>query len=465
MNRSYTYHEFTNSLCKDCLKVVPTKIVFEDDKVYLLKFCPKHGEQKEILEHDKAYYLNKRKFDKPGTKSLTQTKFKNGCPYDCGLCEQHDQHSCISLIEITKRCNMHCNTCFAKATNKKCQDLSIAKIKEMMDFVNKTENNNAEVLQISGGEPTLHKDIIEIIKEAKKRFKHVMLNTNGIRIATDLEFVKELADLIGNFEIYLQFDTIKEETSKKIRGDANILDLKYKCIANLNKYNIPTTLVMTVENGVNDNELGSVITYALENKCIRGVNIQPVAYFGRKALSKDFEKERLDRSTLTDVINKIDKQTKGIIKKTDFIPLPCNVERVSLTYLYKKGNKFIPITRGDAIEKYLPHINNTFMFKIEETLVDGKDVVFGGCSCCNALSFLTDFKRFVPKDFMKWDIKKRSEYINDNTFRISISSFLDKYNFDTKSAQKECVHIITEDFKKIPFSTYNMIYRDKYQDD
>ncbi len=454
MNREYIYHEYTNSLCNECLKIIPAKVIFNNDKIYLLKYCTNHGEQKELLEHDIRYYTNKRKFDKPGTKCEIQTKVVKGCPYDCGLCEMHDQHSCISLIEVTNKCNMNCHTCYANSG--KGVDLELSKIIDMMDFVEQTESGNAEVLQISGGEPTLHKDILDIIKEGKKRFKHVMLNTNGIRIAEDEEFVYELSKLVGNFEIYLQFDTFNTDTYVKIRNNSNF-ELKQKCIDLLNKYNIPTTLVMTVENGINDNEIGQVISYALDSKCIRGVNIQPVAYFGRKegnTLSRE------NRSTLTDVINKIEEQTKKMLRKEEFMPLPCNAERVALTYLYKNKGKFIPITRGEIVEKYLPYINNTFVFKIEDTLREGKDVIFSN-GCCNVLNFLKDFKKFVPKDFLKWDMDKRVEYINDNTFRISISSFIDKYNFDTKSMQKECVHIITPDFKKIPFSSYNIIYREQ----
>ncbi|MDD2376696.1 MAG: radical SAM protein [Clostridia bacterium] len=456
MNREYIYHEYTNSLCNECLKVIPAKVIFESGKVYILKHCDTHGEQKELLEHDKDYYVNKRRFDKPGTKCKTQTKTVKGCPYDCGLCEMHDQHSCISLIEVTNRCNMNCNTCYANSG--KGVDLELSKIIEMMDFVVESEDGNAEILQISGGEPTLHTEILDIIKAAKKRFKHVMLNTNGVRIAEDEEFVIELSKLVGNFEIYLQFDTFNKETYFKIRNNNNI-ELKQKCIDMLNKYNIPTTLVMTVENGINDNEIGQVVSYSLENKCIRGLNIQPVAYFGRKENNTN-ETCRENRSTLTDVINKIEDQTKKMLKREDFIPLPCNVERVALTYLYKNNGNFIPITRGNIVEKYLPYINNTFMFKIEDALKDGKNVLFNSC-CCNVLSFLKDFRNFVPKDFLKWDMNKRVEYINENTFRISISSFIDRYNFDTKSMQKECVHVITEDMKKIPFSSYNTIYREK----
>ncbi|MDF2865501.1 MAG: hypothetical protein K0R72_310 [Clostridia bacterium] len=454
MNREYIYHEYTNSLCNTCLKIIPAKVIFNDGKVYLLKYCTNHGEQKELLEHDIKYYMNKRKFDKPGTKCKTQTKVVKGCPYDCGLCEMHDQHSCISLIEVTNKCNMNCHTCYANSG--KGVDLELSKILEMMDFVEQTESGNAEVLQISGGEPTLHNEILDIIKEGKKRFKHVMLNTNGIRIAEDEEFVCELSKLVGNFEIYLQFDTFNKDTYVKIRNNSNF-ELKQKCIDMLNKYNIPTTLVMTVENGINDSEVGQVISYALDSKCIRGVNIQPVAYFGRK---EGNTVSRENRSTLTDVINKIEEQTKKMLRKEDFMPLPCNAERVALTYLYRNNGKFIPITRGEIVEKYLPYINNTFVFKIEDTLREGKDVIFSN-GCCNVLNFLNDFKKFVPKDFLKWDMNKRVEYINENTFRISISSFIDKYNFDTKSMQKECVHIITPDLKKIPFSSYNIIYRER----
>jgi uncharacterized radical SAM superfamily Fe-S cluster-containing enzyme len=454
LNRDYIYYEYTNTLCNECLKVIPGKIVFKDNKVYIIKNCPKHGEQWELLEHDVEYYKHKRDFDKAGTIAETQTEIKNGCPYDCGICPNHDQHSCITLVEVTDKCNMCCNTCYASSGKGKDKDLKT--IKKLIDFAAKAEGGQGEVLQLSGGEPTLHKDIIEIIKYAREKFQYVMLNTNGIRIAEDEDFVKELSQFVGKFEIYLQFDTFNDEVYKTIRG-RELKKLKEQAINNLKKYNIPITLVMTVERDLNDSEIGKIITYGLETENIRGVNIQPVAYFGRK----EGNNNREDRVTMTNVIQLIEQQTKKMLIKEDFIPLPCNVERVSLTYLYKTNKGFIPITRNNGIKNYLPYVNNTFTFKIEDALTNGKDIIFG--CCCNPLNFLKDFKKFVPKGFMKWDIQKRSEYVSNNTFRITVTSFIDRYNFDMKSMQKECVHIITEDLKRIPFSSYNMIYRDRYQ--
>ena len=454
MDRDYIYYEYTNSLCNECLKVIPAKIVFKDNKVYLLKHCSEHGEQLELLEHDIEYFKHKRDFDKAGTVTKTQTEVKNGCPYDCGLCPNHDQHSCINLIEVTDKCNMCCNTCYASSGKGKDKDLKT--IKKMIDFAAEAEGGRGEVLQVSGGEPTLHKDIIEIIEYAREKFQYVMLNTNGIRIAEDLDFVKELSKFKGRFEIYLQFDSFDDDIYTKIRGKS-LKKIKEQAINNLKKYNIPITLVMTLERDLNDKEIGKVITYGIETSNIRGVNIQPVAYFGRKNGNIDIK----NRVTLTDTIRLIEEQTKKMIVKEDFVPLPCNVERVSLTYLYKTKNGFLPITRTNNIKKLLPYINNTFTFKIEDALTNGRDIIFG--SCCNPLIFLKEFKKFVPKDFMSWDIEERSEYVSNNTFRITITSFLDRYNFDIKSMQKECAHIVTEDLKRIPFSSYNIIYREKYK--
>jgi len=456
MDRDYIYYEYTNSLCNDCLGVIPAKIVFKDNKVYLLKQCNKHGEQLELLEHDIEYFKHKRDYDKAGTITKTQTKVKNGCPYDCGICPNHDQHSCINLVEVTDKCNMCCNTCYARSG--KGKDKSLETVKKMIDFAADAEGGRGEVIQISGGEPTLHDNIIEIIEYARERFQYVMLNTNGIRIAEDEDFVKELSKFKGRFEIYLQFDSFNDEVYNIIRG-RNLKKIKETAINNLGKYNIPVTLVMTLERDLNDKEIGKVITYGLDTSNIRGVNIQPVAYFGRKNGNND----RNNRVTLTDTIRLIEEQTKKMIVKEDFVPLPCNVERVSLTYLYKTKDGFLPITRTNSIKKVLPYINNTFTFKIEDALTNGRDIIFG--SCCNPLIFLKEFKKFVPKDFMSWELDKRSEYVSNNTFRITISSFVDKYNFDIKSMQKECVHIITEDLKRIPFSSYNMIYRDRYKND
>lgn len=449
MNRDYVFHESTIGLCNVCLKSIPAKIVFKNDSVYILKKCKEHGEMLELLEEDIEYHIKKRRFDKAGTISKVQTEIEKGCPYDCGLCEDHDQHTCIGLIEVTKNCDLMCPVCYAEACDGSY--LSLEKIEEMMDFYQDTEYNKAEILQISGGEPTTHPDILEIIKLAKeKKFKYVMLNTNGIRIAEDEEFARALSNFNSGFEIYLQFDGFKKKTYESLRG-RNLIDIKKKAIDNLAKYKIPITLVTTINRGINDDELGEIIQYGLSTKYIRGINFQPLAYFGRYD-----NVDTSSRITISGIIEKIENQTNRMLRKDDFIPLPCNVERIATTYLYREGDGFIPITRNVDISKYTHLINNTFAFNVEETLKLSNVKSVLGCNCFN---FLKDIKKLVPLNLAFKSKEEKIKYIDENTFRISITSFVDKYNFDLKSIKKECVHIITEDLKRIPFSSYNMIHR------
>lgn len=453
-SKSYTYHSSTMSLCNECLKQIQAKIIIEDGKVYILKYCSEHGEQKELLQEDSTYYLLKNNYDKPSTSPKVDTKVSKGCPYDCGICPQHDQHGCISLIEVTQRCNMSCPTCYASCSPHidGGKFLDLGTISKMLDYYQKCEDNNAEVLQISGGEPTLHPQIIDIVHMAQdKGIKYVMLNTNGLRIADDEEFVRELSKFKSGFELYLQFDGFTNDIYRSLRGK-DMYEIKEKALQNIVKYQIPATLVCTVSKNVNDHVLDEIIKYGIDTPCIRGINFQPLAYFGRT------DKMIEDRITLSGIINRIEAQTNKLLMKDDFIPLPCNVERVAITYMYRpeKGS-FIPLTRKINIGRYKSIINNTFMFKVEDIFKNATS----GLPICDCMKFIKDFKFIVPKNFFKRTVEQKKEFIDNNTFRISINSFIDRYNFDLKSMQKECVHIITPELRRIPFSSYNMIHRQK----
>jgi uncharacterized radical SAM superfamily Fe-S cluster-containing enzyme len=180
-----------------------------------------------------------------------------------------------------------------------------------------------------------------------------------------------------------------------------------------------------------------------------------VSFFGRT----DLTAER-NRVTLSGVLKRLEQQTSGMLRLNDFIPLPCNVERVAITYMYRssKGG-FVPITRDARIQEYLHMINNTFVYTIEDALKNvGKSLLYLKTTC-DCFKFLNDFRHMIPFDFFRKSKEQKIDYVDQNTFRVSVSSFLDAYNFDMKSMQKECVHVITKDLRKIPFSAYNIIHR------
>ena len=256
--RNYTYYDFTLSLCSQCLKRVDAKIIFQDENVYILKRCYEHGSQKVLIASDIEYYKKCRNYMKPSEMPLKfNTATHYGCPYDCGLCPDHEQHSCLTLVGVTDRCNLTCPTCYAESSPTYGRHRTLEEIEKMFDIIVANEGT-PDVVQISGGEPTVHPDFLEILKIAKsKPIRHLMVNTNGIRISKDEAFVAELATYTPDFEIYLQFDSFKKEALEHLRGK-DLRDVRLKALEHLNKYNISTTLVVTLEKGINTDEIGKI---------------------------------------------------------------------------------------------------------------------------------------------------------------------------------------------------------------
>ena len=260
--RKYNYYDFTLSLCPECLKRVDAKIVFEDDKVYMLKRCREHGNSKVLIADDVEYYKNIRNYNKPSEMPYTfNTKTDYGCPYDCGLCPDHEQHSCLTVVEVTDRCNLTCPTCYAGSSPTYGRHRTLEEVKAMLDAVVKNEKE-PDVVQISGGEPTIHPQFWEILDYAKSLpIRHLMLNTNGIKIAKDIPFAERLKRYTPDFEVYLQFDSFEDSVLRELRG-ADLNEIRKQALDNLNKLNLSTTLVVTLQKGINDHEIGKIIDYA-----------------------------------------------------------------------------------------------------------------------------------------------------------------------------------------------------------
>src|ERR1044072_530581 len=238
--KDYTYYDFTISLCSACLRRVDAKIIFEDGKVFMLKHCPEHGREKVLIATDIAYYKNTRNYNKPSEAPLrNNTHTHYGCPYDCGLCQDHEQHSCLSVIEVTDRCNLTCPTCYAMSSPHYGRHRTLEEIERMLDIIVANEGR-PDVVQISGGEPTIHPQFFEILDIAKKKpIRHIMLNTNGVRIAKDKEFAARLATYMPDFEVYLQFDSFKPGVLEQMRGK-DLRDIRQQALAHLNELDLST---------------------------------------------------------------------------------------------------------------------------------------------------------------------------------------------------------------------------------
>ncbi|MGA3301309.1 MAG: radical SAM protein [Candidatus Acidiferrales bacterium] len=449
--RPYMFYDVAITICSVCFRKLEGKIVFENDNVFLLKRCPEHGAERVLIADDVDYYRKCREvfIKKPEMPLVYNTPVKWGCPYDCGLCTDHEQHSCLSLIEVTDSCNLRCPVCYASSGPERVQHRSLALIEKMFDAVVRNEGH-PDVVQISGGEPTVHPDFFEIIELAKARpIQHLMINTNGMRVAQDEDFVRRLADTKPDIEIYLQFDSFEREALLDLRG-ADLRGVRARALERLNKYNLSTTLVVTLKKGLNDGEIGKIIDFALTQTCVRGVTLQPIQDAGR--LEK-FD-PATNRLTLTEVRRKILEQTK-VFRPEDVIPVPCHPDSLAMAYALKMDGKVVPLTGLIDADVLMNGARNTIVYEQDPAIRDCLFKLFAtNHSPESGATSLRDLLCCLPRVQAPDNLGYR------NIFRVLIVQFLDALAFDVRSVKKTCIHIVHPDGRLIPFDTYNLFYRD-----
>ena len=452
--RPYLFYDTTSSVCSTCLLPVEAKIIFKDNSVYMDKWCPAHGAERELVSDDVAYYrLCREVFVKhPEMPQLFNTKMVYGCPYDCGLCPDHMQHSCLSVVEITDNCNLNCPVCYAESGTHRQTHKPLAEVLKMLDAVVANEGE-ADVMQLSGGEPTLHPDFWAIMDAAKARpIKHVMINTNGIVLAQDPEFVKRLAAYAPGVEVYLQFDSLRAEVHKVLRG-ADLTRIRQQALANLNAVGLSTTLVMTLKKGLNDDEIGRVIEFALTQACVRGVTLQPIQDAGRV---ENYD-PRVHRLTVSEVRRKITEQT-DIFTLQDIVPVPCNPDTLAMAYALKSDGNTVPLTRYLDPQTLVEGSGNTIVFERDEALKKNmKDQIFKLFSTNHSpesqANCLSELMCCLPL------ISAPQGLRYDNVFRVLIVQFMDAYSLDIRALKKSCIHFAQPNGQMIPFESYNLLYR------
>jgi uncharacterized radical SAM superfamily Fe-S cluster-containing enzyme len=313
-----------------------------------------------------------------------------------------------------------------------------------------TNEGTPDVVQISGGEPTIHPDFFAILDAARRRpIKHLMVNTNGVRLASDREFVRRLAGYMPGFEVYLQLDSLEEEPLRKLRG-ADLRDVRRRALDHLNEHRVSTTLVVTLEKGVNDGEIGRIIRFALDQPCVRGVTFQPVQIAGRL---EGFD-PAVHRLTLAEVRTRIIEQS-GLFGPDDIVPVPCHPDCIAMAYALKLGGRVVPLARLVDPKTLLAAGPNTIAVEREPSVREKAFSLFSTSrSPSSAATSLRDLLCCLPR------VEAPSDLTYENVFRVIVMQFLDAFNFDVRSVKRSCVHIVHPDGRVIPFDTYNLFYRD-----
>src|SRR5437764_6944238 len=444
----WLFYGQTTSLCEICWSLVPAKIIGEEGRVYLQKRCPDHGVMKTLIEEDAEYWLSTKHWLKPGDRPLfNASRTERGCPWDCGLCPDHEQHSCLAIVEINDACNLSCPVCFADSAVGRGGHRPLAEVETMLDAVVRAEGE-PDLVQLSGGEPTIHPQFWEIVAAARARpIRHMMINTNGVRIAQEADFAERLGDIGPGFEVYLQFDSLDDDKLMQLRG-AKLSRIRRQALERLEAAGVSTTLVCAVRAGVNDDECAAIVDHALQWSCVRGVVFQPVQDAGR---NEGFDAAR-HRATLSGLRRRI--AEGGAFALSDLVPLPCNPDQICIAYGIRAGGSVIPVTRLMKREEIVSAAPNTISFERDPAL---KKRVFDLLSLstneANGEDRLSSLFCCLP------GIEAPASLSYKDTFKVAVIQFLDRYNFDIGTVKRSCIHFATPDGRMIPFDTYNSFYR------
>ncbi len=475
----------TKSLCPECKRVIDAIVYEEGGGVWIKKTCPEHGEFKEKYWESAELYNRERKRGIRGVPTLNPNVENSGanCPYDCGLCKRHKSHTALANIVATNRCDLSCWYCFFYAREgQPIYEPSLEDIRRMVRNLRQEKPVPCKAVQITGGEPTLREDLVEMVRICKEEgINHVQINTNGINFAFKPDLVKALREA-GSNTVYMSFDGVSPKANPK-----NHWELPY-AMENCRKVGLGIVLVPTVINGVNDHELGKMLNFGLNhNDIIRGVNFQPVSLVGRMP-DKLREKQRI---TIPGVIKRIEEQTHGIIKKEDFFSIPSAgpvtelVEAFTGKPQYRLSMHFACgmasyLVKGDD-DRVVPlpefvDVDGLFEYLDEKAkeLREGKNRVWVGIKILSKLGSFIE-KRKQPKGF---NLKKllitalvKHNYhalgeLHHRTLFIGMMHFQDPYNYDVERVERCGIHYALPDGRIVPFCTFNVlpeIYRDKVQ--
>jgi hypothetical protein len=447
--RAEIFIELTRSICPLCKRVIDAEVNIRDGRVLLSKRCPDHGRFEGLVYSDADLYLTQARYNKPGTLPLAfQTEVKDGCPLDCGLCPEHKQHACLALIEVNSNCNLDCPVCFADSGHQPDGfSLTREQVARMIDAFVLSEGE-PEVLQFSGGEPTIHPEVVEFVEMAKARgIRFVMVNTNGIRLARDRRFAERLA--AAGPHLYFQLDGFELETHLAIRGQDLRKD-KERALDACAELGMTVTLVAAVEKGVNEHELGAIVRFGVSHPAVNSVVFQPVTHAGRHLVF-----DPLERLTNADVMHLLAAQLPEWLRVSDFVPVPCCFPTCrSMCYALVDGDSLLPLARLIEVDDYLDYAANRVvpdldvrhalerMFSASAT--PGVEAALLACDSCGI------------------DLPAALADVRRHGFVITAQDFQDPYTLNVRQLMKCCVAQITPDGRLIPFCAYNSVgYREQ----
>ncbi len=424
----------TESVCPVCLRVIKAEKRAEADGVYLDKCCPEHGSFSVLIwEGDARSYLRWPVINSAVEGPVNGKACEKGCPYDCGLCEEHRTKGCCVLLELTKRCNLRCPVCFASAGDDAGGDLPLSEIEKQYDYL--MAHGGPFNIQLSGGEPTVRDDLPGILRLGREKgFSFFQLNTNGLRLAAEKGYA-ELLKEAGLSTVFLQFDGVSDAVYETLRGRP-LLREKERAIENCAAAGLGIVLVPVIAAGVNEDQVGAILRYALERMpAVRGVHFQPLSYFGRCTL------ERAEKPvTIPRMLRLMEEQTDGLLHAADF--------------------------GGGGAENPYCSFHASYLRRPDGSLKPLRRKAESGCCCVSS----DDSREAVAgqwgggkaefaEDGELWETSSLDAFLEHarlNTFAVSGMVFQDAWNLDLNRLRRCYICEMDAERGMVPFCAYNL---------
>lgn len=439
----------TESLCPVCLKRLQAVREQQGDTVFLVKQCSEHGTVRTPIWRGALPFSTWLRPKKPSAPRQAFSAIKDGCPFDCGLCPNHGQHTCTALLEITGRCNLRCPVCFADAGDQAPEtDPSLVQIGMWYDRV--MAASGPCNIQLSGGEPTMRADLAQIVRLGRdKGFDFIQLNTNGLRLAEQPGLARELK-AAGLASVFLQFDGLSRHTHLALRG-RDLRESKELAIRRCVEAGLAVVLVPTLVPGINTHEIGAIIDYGVRfAPTVRGVHFQPISYFGRYPQPP----ADADRLTLPEVLLLIEAQTDGAVRADHCAPPACEHALCSFhgNFFIDAAGRLTPLGSGRAaccstgetpaaIPTALEGREKSVRFTARQWSLP---MVDSACNCVGQPAPpQDDFDRFLAR-------------ARTHTFTLSAMAFQDVWNLDLERLRGCCIHVVAPDGRLVPFCAYNL---------
>jgi len=450
----------TRALCNSCGELVEAKVVLEGEQVLLSKWCPAHGNSRALISSDRDWYLRAQSYIKPGTspRARAVTSFE-GCPESCGLCPRHQQHSCVPILEITGACNMSCPICLVEGH--KGGAMRLDEVESILDALVRYEGQ-LNMLNLSGGEPTVHPDFLAIVDAClRPEIGVVSVSTNGLWLAEDDDRIRALRD--RGVVISLQCDGFAPETGRRLRGREDLGELKRRLIERAVALGARLSLTVTLAHGVNEQELPGILELFFAHDEILSVMVQPLMHNAASLARLGADPQ--DVVTIPDAVRLLADSSGGVLRAEDFTPLPCSHPSCfALTYLLRTlDGKLVSLPSLLDTETYLDVIKNQALFGADtDSLHRLKDAVYGLWSSDGQVPDRDSILRTVKQLLL--DLNRLGSNASHrevlelgvkNVKSIFIHQFMDRYSFDQSRLVKCCNHYPQIDGRLLPACARN----------